>query len=522
MKHGVFGILAENPVNFILMKNCIAIGLIILGTNMAFSQATFSKRLHVGLGDIGCSIHQLDDGYLLSVSYFCNNDAQSQCLSILRTDPNGEMTSNVEYQNTPWWFCPSTFFGNVGAIIAPDSSYYFTGVIENNGQIGEVFLMKTDDYGDSIWLKSYGDTSFLAVNRKIVQRTDSTLLLYNDKEVGYTDARLWLLEVDMEGNIRWEKEYGQQYLGTYAQYLHLLPNGDILMSYFTVVNPGEGTWMTVARINSQGEMLWESRFAEYDYNIWPSITNVVALDDGGFLVSWKRDNPDGFYHFPPIFIWLDSLGNITNQYNFPDFTAFNIADLIKTDNGTIIGVGDVDLLDYPGLGWIGGWVFAFTQDGEMLWERYIQDISLPDKIGWFTGLIETDSSGLAITGSILTPIGYDVWLLQLDSMGCFEPGCTGEIQVVGGVYNDVSETAKTEIKLYPNPVIGDQLFIELPKGLQLDIETEIIVFDIIGRQLVRQPYEHAIDISGIEKGIYFLKIIHHGRLIDWVGKFIRD
>jgi hypothetical protein len=279
--------------------------------------------------------------------------------------------------------------------------------------------------------------------------------------------------------------------------------------------------MTVTRISRQGQVRWEQRFDEYEDLYQLEHTDLVALDDGGFLVSWQR------FHWTPYsfdqlsLTWLDSLGNITKQQFLPDFVTFDINDLIKTKAGTIVGVGSIDVNTIPGLGRIAGWVFEMTQDGEMLWERYIQDLSLPDKISWFSNVIENDSGGITISGSILTPVGYDIWLLQLDSMGCFEPGCTGEVQVVGGVYSSTPEPKRMELKLYPNPVLGGRLFIDVPKSAALDPSTEIILFDMLGRAVRTQPFARTVDVSGLEKGTYFLKIMQGGEMLDWVGKFLR-
>ncbi len=489
--------------------------------SLSYGQASFEKKLHVGLGDVACSVRQLHDGYLLTGSQFCNG-IESQCFSILRTDRDGNPVIIKEYQNIPWWFCSSNFAGNNGVVVASDSSFYLTGIIEVQGQLPDVFLMKTDYNGDSLWMKTFGgDVPMATISRDLIPTSDSTMLLYNEKETAMYYSNPWLSEVDMDGNLLWEFDI-DPYPSSDPQSILLMPNGDLVISFVTFAIIGGDPAMTVARINRQGEVLWEQRFDEYPgwtYDLMH--TDLVALDNGGFLVSWQRYHWTGITDHQVTFTWLDSLGNITKQQFHHDFTSFDIADMIKTKSGTIIGVGNIDVIDFPGLGWLCGWVFEMTQDGEMLWERYIQDLSLPDKISWFSNVIENDIGGITISGSILTPVGYDIWLLQLDSMGCFEPGCTGEVQVVGGVYSSTPEPERMEPKLYPNPVLGQRLFIDLPKSAALDPSAEIILFDMLGRVVKRQPFARTVDVSGLGKGTYFLKIEQGGELLDWVGKFLR-
>ncbi|MBK8562900.1 MAG: T9SS type A sorting domain-containing protein [Saprospiraceae bacterium] len=504
------------------MKYLILYASILFAANLSFGQATFEKKINVGLGDVACSVRQLQEGYLLTGSQFCNG-IESQCFSIIRTDRDGNPIFIKEYQNIPWWFCSSNFAGNTCVVVAPDSSFYFTGVIEPQGQQGDVFLMKTDYNGDSLWLKVFGGNSpLISISRDIIQTSDSTLLLFSDKATGDYDSNPWLVEVDMDGNVLWEFEFGQQYIACDMQSILLMPDGDLVISYITEETLLGGPAMSVARIDrQQGQVRWERRFGEYDGYHDLLHTGLVALDNGGFLVSWQRFNmtPHSFYQVS--LTWLDSTGNITKQEFMHDFVTFHINDLIKTTKGTIVGVGDLDLYDYPGLGRLGGWVFEMTQDGEMLWERYIQDISLPDKMSYFNNVIENDSGGITISGAILTPVGYDIWLLQLDSMGCFEPGCTGEVQVVGGVYSSTPEPKRMELKLYPNPVLGERLFIDLPVSMEQEPSTEVVLFDMLGRAIRKEPLSRAVDVSGLEKGTYFLKIKQDGAMLDWVGKFLR-
>lgn len=472
-------------------------------------QQTFSKHHDVGVGDVGASIAKRGNGYVLTGSYLCNN-TESSCYFIINTDSVGTLNTVIEYHNNPWCFCTSNINGNTGYVQESDSTFYFTGAIQVNGGPFGIFLMKTDGLGDSLWMKTYGVAGLNVYNNHLISRSDTSLLIYNEGKVAAAEYRLWLLEVDLQGNVLWEGYYGQEWDRVMPQDIIRLDNGDVVFSYLSCdETPCESFTMSVTRISPQGVTRWTSTFADFDGTLGTApFSSLLPLDDGGFLVNYRRYHPDGPYiKDPAILVWLDADGNITRQYDFDDAVSTHITDMIKTSDGTIVGVGSAVLLHFNDLGPLGGYIFAMSQEGELLWERYFQDLALPDRAGWFSGLVETDSGGFAMTGTVFTPAGADTWLVQLDSMGCFEPGCTTKVQVAHGVYNTLNETEskpKRVFSVYPNPVQGTEL--NIAASFSPKEATEIMVFNMLGQIVKKQAFASTLDVSTLSPGPYMLGI----------------
>ncbi|MCB0521941.1 MAG: hypothetical protein H6577_15865 [Lewinellaceae bacterium] len=395
-------------------------------------QSPFSKNIDIdGYSDGGNSIHQLDSGYLLTATSLCNNNL-SECFTILKTDTEGNVTKQVQYQNFPWWITAGAATGNVGTALNNNTGMYFSGSIQSGSPQYDVFLMKTDEGGDSIWLKTYG-TSENETNGTLIFSSDSSLTLLN--AAYFPKNRVWVLQVDLQGNAIWETFLGDEYKNAIFQDIIRADNGDVVVSYLTddeSITIVDTFFMTVTRLDPFGNELWTSRFSGYKGPVGGTKSSMLELDNGGFLVTYRRFELTGFYKRPPIMVWLDSVGNVTQQYDFPDFTELIITDLIKTSGGLIVGSGYAYLgppiYDFG----YGGWVFAFTQEGEMLWERFIADLRFPDKFSFFSALEETDDKGFILTGGIDTPSpGHDIWLVKLDSMGCLLPDeCNDGLQVL--------------------------------------------------------------------------------------------
>jgi hypothetical protein len=279
--------------------------------------------------------------------------------------------------------------------------------------------------------------------------------------------------------------------------------------------PSEPYFMTVTKMDAQGNEKWTSRFSSFDGLINGTHSCLLELDNGGYLVNYIRDTFGG-NDIPPIFIWLDSMGNVTQQYDFPNERILTINDLIKTADGRIVGVGQVDLLDYD-MGYA-GWIFAFTQSGEPLWERYIVDQRfLPEKLSWLSSVEELEDGRLAAIGTIDTPLDVDAWLIVTDSEGCLEPGCMGELQ---GYFSDSKSIEETSLKvsIFPNPVSGDDLYLT---NFKTNNFATIYIHDSLGRLVLKQVASQKVGITMLMRGIYFLSLQYGDEQIVNVGKFVR-
>lgn len=78
-----------------------------------------------------------------------------------------------------------------------------------------------------------------------------------------------------------------------------------------------------------------------------------------------------------------------------------------------------------------------------------------------------------------------------------------------------------EINLFPNPVNGDNLYVELKAWSEGD--REVRVYNILGRDIIRQPVaegKNLLSIGGLNEGIYFVDVVERGQVIRTI-KLIR-
>jgi hypothetical protein len=105
-----------------------------------------------------------------------------------------------------------------------------------------------------------------------------------------------------------------------------------------------------------------------------------------------------------------------------------------------LGAGYVDKLDNG----IGGWVFAMSQEGELLWNREIVDLRFPAKLSLFNAVEESEDGGVILIGYIIDTLSnsqennQNIWLVKLDSLGCLDLKCN-DLQIITNNLDPVSE-----------------------------------------------------------------------------------
>lgn len=483
------------------------------------AQPSFSKMLFLlGIEQV-YAVKEVQGGYILSVAVNPEDPAVFSVNIIAKVDTYGELLWYRVYNNG-FAMEPPGSFSNQSCYINSEDSYYFIGATLEEGfsQDIDFFILKTDKEGNQIWMRTYGGP-YDDIPCGITALNDSTILAYGDNSQasGGDDEYLWIMALDLDGNLRWEGFYKEDgYPSVAFKDLAVLENGDIVMLYNDCDNPlhcGASTQkrLRLAYLDPEGNQLWSSTLREYTLE-GHSAELLLPLDNGQFLVASHR--LVGLVSRPPTLYWVDQTGQIVQQYDFPDENQLYLMDLFLSSSGDIIGCGTSD-------GYINGafygaiaWVFSMTQDGQMNWERLIYDENYPFEGSVLSCGIETEDKGLLFGGFLVDTVALysTAWLLKLDSLGCYEPGC-GDIQFV-----DVQELLPAPrpgrpaaYALYPNPArAGGQLRLVYQAASGAPMAARALLFDAYGRQLAahRLPPgpQPELPLGDWPPGLYLLRL----------------
>jgi hypothetical protein len=280
----------------------------------------------------------------------------------------------------------------VGASIRPTSDHglIITGTAESdNGQMN-VFLLKTNEFGDSLWMRSYDalydfgftvreapDRGFIISGRGYLNGGYDALIiktdiignlewrrlfgLSNDEEgfgvcpvstggyalVGYDQMHPghmpgWLVRINDNGDSLWSREYERGVCD--LRWVEETSDGGFIMVGRSATGAEPETFeVYLVKTNSNGDTLWTRTFGGSD---WDGGNSVMPTTDGGYII--------GAYSFSfganvcPYFIKTDSLGNLLWQKAVgTDNWNWGMAD-IECPDGGYLTVADQYISDQYG------------------------------------------------------------------------------------------------------------------------------------------------------------------------------
>ena len=119
-------------------------------------------------------------------------------------------------------------------IVSGRSRSFDNNVSQNNGS-SDIWITKIDFDGKLIWEKNFGGSSF-DESKKIIQSNSNDFYIVGSSRSNDFDATsnkgnkdVWLLKIDVNGNLKWEKSIGGSELDE-ANSITELPNGNLIIA----------------------------------------------------------------------------------------------------------------------------------------------------------------------------------------------------------------------------------------------------------------------------------------------------
>jgi hypothetical protein len=145
----------------------------------------------------GHSIEQTSDGGYIITGLKDSFSGSSWDVYLIKTDANGD---------TLWTKTYGGIYPEIGYSVqgTGDGGYIITGGIDLYMMYGPVYLIKTDASGDTLWTKTPGGFS---VWYSVQETADSNYIIVG-AEGDMIETDIWLLKIDSSGNIIWTQTYG--------------------------------------------------------------------------------------------------------------------------------------------------------------------------------------------------------------------------------------------------------------------------------------------------------------------------
>ena len=183
-------------------------------------------------------VQQANDGYIVAGN--TNLGEKIWKIFLMKLDKNG----NIEWQKVYGGEKDCSF----GFLQQTEDGYVMAGMIEQ-----DIFIMKTDENGNIEWQKVYGGEEREAI--LFASQTKGGYIM-----AGYTSSfgagglDAWILKLDENGNIEWQKVYGGEGLDE-SRFIYETEDGYIMAGYTSSFGDRIDIW--ILKLGTNGEIIFD-------------------------------------------------------------------------------------------------------------------------------------------------------------------------------------------------------------------------------------------------------------------------
>ena len=342
-------------------------------------------------------------------------------------------------------------------IYLSDSSYILTGTtysndgdISGNHGVGDYWVFKIDQYGNLIWQKCYGGSTYDA-STSMVEGYDGGLIVCgvassNDGEVtsNHSVAPLfdvWLIKLDIFGNLQWQKCFGGSGDDISNHIIRTTDSAYVFVGQ-TTSNDGDvggnhsldtnDIWLV--KIDTVGNILWHRCFGGSRDD---EANSVIQTNDGGFMIAGRTYSNDGDITYTHDTtgnyddMWViktDSLGNLQWQRCIGGSGHEIPYSIIQDVNGNYLLAGSTNSNDGDISGNHQAWYYdlfalKLNSSGNILWQKCyggtgneFEYSAVEDSLGGLEIFGSTESNDGDVSGNH-SILNQDFWLIGIDSIG---------------------------------------------------------------------------------------------------------
>jgi hypothetical protein len=233
---------------------------------MPVNAQTWDKT--IGKGEGKCIIQTYDGGYIVGGGVYAGMGNE---LLIYKIDNLG----NIIYSNNDIYIGDEVYIESL--IKTYDSNYL---AVSTNYDTDEMnfFAIKLDYNLDILWTKQYGYTPDITEYARYANSTyDSNYVIIGQKSTEIS-TDIWLIKININGDTLWTKRYGKSSLDETGEYI--IPTID---SGFLCGGIIESSDLWILKLNAHGDTVWTKKYANHEH-----VSALIQLNDSSYIVGTNR------------------------------------------------------------------------------------------------------------------------------------------------------------------------------------------------------------------------------------------
>ncbi|PCH95279.1 MAG: hypothetical protein COB85_04680 [Bacteroidetes bacterium] len=319
------------------------------------SQVTFQKTYGENTFEQrGYDIQQTSDGgYIMTGELRWVYGQGNADIFLIKTDANGD---------TLWTQVYGTTCNEIGRSVLETSDGGFM-VVGNAQCYGagsyDVFAIKTNSVGDTLWTKFYGGSG--SDNGTSVKQTSDGgyIIAGNSASYGAGGGDAYLLKIDSLGSVTWTKTYGGSSTDGAESVLQTTDGGYIFTGYSN--SAGAGSYdVLVVKTNASGDTVWTKLYggsgSDFGYGI-------IQTSTGGYVISGETHSfgsgGDGYL------IKINSVGDTLWTKTFGGANSESFQSIQETNDNGFIMCGYTEM--GPGTG--DNYLVKTDSNGSLDWSK---------------------------------------------------------------------------------------------------------------------------------------------------------
>jgi len=310
---------------------------------------TLWTRIYGGSGDqIGFSIEQTsDNGYIIAGDAY-TYDGSEYNVYLVKTDSGGDTLWTRTYGGSGW---------DEGRSVTQtsDGGYIIAGIWDTWGS-ADFYLIKTDSVGETLWTRTYGGSEDDR-GYSVVQTSDSGYVIAGyTNSFGGSEQNIYLIKTDCYGDTLWTRTYSGS-LKEIGRSVAQTSDGGYIIAGWRNSHGASGWDYYLIKTDSYGDTLWTRTYGEsYDDMGF----SVAQTSDGGYIIAgiWNYwSNTDVYLvktNSGGDTLWTRIYGGSDLDYGYSVAQTFDGGYIIAGITGSIgAGSHDVYLIKTNSLGFTG-------------------------------------------------------------------------------------------------------------------------------------------------------------------------